>query len=167
MAKDVRSILEAAFSAVEGKDEGGMVYFESMMVDLLVYHVEDLSVFESAFHAGGVAWISEQLIALGRMLFSKKPADLSVEEWGRQLRNALGAIWKAQKPRKENGKTLLFLGTAWWATVKRVAATKDQQALGVRGEGGELPGGLPARRGRRCRLSEHIARIVGKVRHQL
>ena len=47
VAQEVRNILEAAWSAVDGKDKGNKVFFESMVIELLVYHIEDLSVFES------------------------------------------------------------------------------------------------------------------------
>ena len=71
VAKEVRSILEAAWSAVDGKDRGDKAFFESMVLDLLVYHIEDLSLFESVYHAGDAAWISGQLIPLGRALLAK------------------------------------------------------------------------------------------------
>ena len=79
VSKEVRSILEAAFAAAEGQAKSGVVRFETMIIDLLAFHIEDLSLFVVAYHSGDAAWISEQLVPLGPVLLSKRPADLALE----------------------------------------------------------------------------------------
>lgn len=147
----VAQILGEAWNACEGKDKNGRVCWGTEVTGLVQHHLDDLSMSSAQHHGGDAAKITDELVAVGRAPIANRPEDIGLEEWGRQLKNAVGALWGALEPRKGDGGRLSFPATVWWTRAKRASARDAAgKALGNftwDGENSSLAGG-PEERGR-------------------
>ena len=111
------AMAEILNSHVNDEEEHGMYHFRQEIGDFLFNMVEDLSIFESPSHEGDQARILEQVVPWGVFLLEKR-GGTAVEPWGKEIKDAVGAVWRALRSVDKNEKVLNFPATRFWSDVK-------------------------------------------------